>query len=228
MPFILNNKIMTKLILRLSICAFVVFATYSCKNNNEGNMEAGEVAEATAGAISYEVDTQTSEILWTGKKPLGSHNGTLKLASGEFFTNNNKIESGKFVIDMNSIEDKDLEGEDKANLEAHLKGSIEGKEDHFFDVKNHPNATFEITEAIDKEGMVNVRGNLTIKGKTNPVEFSANVTTIDGVLTMKSDAILIDRTKWAVNYGSKSVFDDLGDKFIDDTIEIFLNIVAKK
>ncbi len=215
-------------LLKFSIIALVLVSTYSCKDKTNETNEAGEVAEATDGAVSFTVDTAASEIMWTGKKPLGAHNGNLKLSSGEFFTNNNAIESGKFVIDMTSITVKDLEGDEKASLEGHLKGSAEGKEDHFFDVKNNPTGTFEITEATGQDGNMMIKGNLTVKGKTNEVLFNANVTMADDSLTLKSEPFMIDRTKWGVNYGSKSVFDDLGDKFINDEMEIVVNIVAKK
>jgi len=38
---------------------------------------------------------------------------------------------------------------------------------------------------------------------------------------------MIDRTKWDVNYGSKSLFDNLGDKFISDNIELQIELQAK-
>ena len=47
-------------------------------------------------------------------------------------------------------------------------------------------------------------------------------------MTIESEAFTIDRTKWGVNYGSKSVFDDLGDKFINDDIELKILVSAKK
>ena len=37
----------------------------------------------------------------------------------------------------------------------------------------------------------------------------------------------IDRTQWNVQYGSKSIFADLKDKFIDDNIELQITIIAK-
>jgi len=38
----------------------------------------------------------------------------------------------------------------------------------------------------------------------------------------------IDRTQWGVNYGSKSVFDNLGDKFINDEVGITITLKAGK
>lgn len=73
-----------------------------------------------------------------------------------------------------------------------------------------------------------INGNLTIKDKTNPIEFPATVSEQGNSVTIKSEPFMIDRTKWGVNYGSKSVFDNLGDKFIDDDMEITVSIVANK
>ena len=48
------------------------------------------------------------------------------------------------------------------------------------------------------------------------------------MMTIQSEAFIIDRTQWGVNYGSKSIFDDLGDKFINDDMELKILILAKK
>ena len=41
---------------------------------------------------------------------------------------------------------------------------------------------------------------------------------------LTSEAFTIDRSKWNVKYGSKSFFDNLGDKFINDDIELQLTV----
>ena len=50
------------------------------------------------------------------------------------------------MIDMNSITVLDLEGDYKANLEAHLKGTVDEKADDFFNVNQFPTANFEVTK----------------------------------------------------------------------------------
>ena len=204
--------------------AFLAVGTFSCKNAEKEAEITAEVAEATETATEYTVDTAASQIMWEGSKPTGSHNGTIKLASGTVHLNNGNVEAGNFVIDMNSISDDDLEGEQKTNLEAHLKGTVEGKEGDFFNVKEFPTAKFEMT------GIENnvVKGNLTIKDKTNAVEFPATVTMEGDKMMLKSETFELDRTKWDVNYGSKSIFPNLGDKFINDTMKITVSLVATK
>ena len=91
----------------------------SCKDNTKEatTTDAQEAAEKTAVAIDYNVDVETSQIDWKGSKPLGSHNGTIALASGTFSVNDGTIEAGKFSIDMNSITDLDLEGTLESSLD---------------------------------------------------------------------------------------------------------------
>lgn len=205
--------------------AFLAVGTFSCKNaEKETEVAVETAAEATEMSVEYNVDTANSEIKWEGEKPTTKHFGTISLNSGVFHLNNGVVEAGNFEVDMNSINVQDLEGDDKANLEAHLKGTIEGKEGDFFNIKEFPTAKFEMT------GIENnvVKGNLTIKGKTNAIEFPATVTTEGDKMTLKSETIELDRTKWGINFGSKSIFDNLGDKFISDTMKITVSLVANK
>ena len=47
-------------------------------------------------------------------------------------------------------------------------------------------------------------------------------------MTIKSEPFMINRTEWNVNYASKSVFDDLKDKFVEDNIELTVNVKVLK
>ena len=50
-------------------------------------------------------------IKWIGKKTTGSHNGVIQIEKGVLLTNkDNEIVSGKFMINMESIECTDLKG----------------------------------------------------------------------------------------------------------------------
>src|SRR5690606_13014258 len=131
---------MKKTILNIFMVTGIAVATVGCKNENRQAQtgEARETAMATDGAVEYRVDTTSSVIEWKGKKPTGTHNGTIKIAEGTFHANDSTVESGTFVIDMTSINVEDLEGDDKKNLEAHLMGTVEGKEGDFFNVNEYP------------------------------------------------------------------------------------------
>jgi len=210
--------------------AAIGMAVVGCKNENKEveTTEAQEVANATMEAVDFKVDTTASVINWQGEKPTGTHTGTIKLTEGTFKANDSVIESGTFVIDMNSINVTDLEGDDKLNLEKHLKGTVEGKEGDFYNVTKYPTGRFEVTGVSEKDGKTMLQGNLTLKDVTKNVEFPVTIKINEDTMELTSEKFNIDRTKWNVNYGSKSVFDGLGDKFINDEIELMIEVKAKK
>ncbi|MCH4821634.1 YceI family protein [Gramella lutea] len=219
---------------RIFLNAFVIaglgLGLTGCKNDNKEAevSEAKEAASAEAEAMSFTVDTTESVIKWQGEKPTGTHTGTIKVAKGSFKANDSVIESGTFVIDMQSIEVTDLEGEEKANLEAHLKGTVEGKEGDFFNVNEFPKATFEVTGITEEQGQSMLQGNLTMKEETKNISFPVSISKDGESILITSEEFTIDRTKWNVNYGSKSVFEGLGDKFINDDVSLKINLKAKK
>lgn len=221
---------MKKTIFNLFMIAGITVATVGCKNENkEANTEdAQEVAVANTEAFEFMVDTTASVIAWKGEKPTGTHTGTIKLSQGAFKANDSVVESGTFVVNMKSLEVTDLEGEDKLKLEKHLMGTVEGQEGDFFNVEKYPNTTFEVTGISQKDGKTMLQGNLTMKEETKNVEFPVSLNINGDTLELTSDSFVIDRTKWGVNYGSKSVFDSLGDKFINDEIELTINLKAYK
>ncbi|MDR6300524.1 YceI family protein [Mesonia maritima] len=226
---------MKKGILNLFLLATIGIMAISCKEeakNKTEAKEAEEVAEASAEASEYKLDSNESIVYWRGAKLTGGgHEGTIQFESGEFLMNNEMLEGGTLVIDMSSINVRDLEGEKKENLEAHLKGTVEGKEGDFFNVEKYNTAKFEITGVSEKEGKMMMSGNLTLKEKTNNIDVPVTITKGDDneMVKIKSEPFTIDRTKWDVNYGSKSVFDNLvGDNVINDDIELEVNILAKK
>lgn len=172
-----------------------------------------------AKPVTYTVDVAKSSVTWLGKKVAGSHNGTISLKSGSLAIDGAKLTGGSFVIDMTSI--KDADGSEK--LEGHLKA------DDFFGAEKFPTATFVITKVAGSGANVTITGNLTIKGTTKPVSFPATVAVnTDGTVSAVAGKITVDRTKYDIKYGSKSFFDSIGDKAIDDNFEIGVKLVAKK
>ena len=101
-------------------------------------------------------------------------------------------------------------------------------EDHFFNATKFPESKFEITGITSIEGKTTVNGNLTIKNITKPVSFPAKVTYEGDTMMLVSEAFMINRTQWNVNYASKSIFDNLKDKFVNDEIELVVKLNATK
>ena len=166
------------------------------------------------GVESTPINAAKSEILWKGQKVTGTHTGTVAVKSGKLDLNNGKLVGGKVVVDMTSITNADLEGEWNGKLVGHLKS------DDFFGVATYPEAIFTIQRAAEAaNGEYTVTGDLTIKGKTNPIKFKAYLN--DGIATAK---IIVDRSKYDVRYGSGSFFDNLGDKTIYDEFELEIKL----
>ncbi|KRO62741.1 MAG: lipid-binding protein [Cryomorphaceae bacterium BACL11 MAG-121015-bin20] len=161
-----------------------------------------------------EINTKNSTVLWKGNKVTGSHEGVIKIKSGLLKFNKEELIGGEFEIDMNSLVCTDLSGEYKGKLEGHLKS------DDFFGVTKFPTATLKIKKVIKQKGNIyECTADITIKGKTEVVQF--NTTLNKNSATAK---IKIDRTKFDVKYGSGSFFDGLGDNMIYDEFDLNINL----
>ena len=218
--------IKTILLLTGAICT-----TIACKKDADApSAEIAPPAEAKVvppASKLYEADTLSSVILWTGSKPTGTHSGTLGLHKGEVFVKNDSLETGHFIMDMSTITVTDpKEGDDRLNLENHLKGLKEGNADHFFNTKKYPLGTFEITGITKKDSLYRIEGNLTLKDITRNITFPANVKIWADSLRLESEEFTINRTLWNINYSSKSVFENLGDKYINDDIKLKVKLKA--
>lgn len=207
-----------------ALVAIVAFSSCKEKAEEAETSAAEEAAVAEATAVTYKAVTDKSTIEWKGFKPTGSHNGTIAIAKGAVSVNDGNIESGKFVIDMASIAVTDIPVEDEGN--ASLKGHLTSAD--FFDVATYPQATFEVTGLETVNGQAMLSGNLTLKDATNNISFPVSTSMEGNTMTLKSETFTIDRSKWNVKYGSKSFFDNLGDKFINDDIELTINLIAEK
>jgi len=216
---------MKKLAMNIFAIAALVFLN-SCndKAKEADTKEAEEAAVAEATSESYTVVPSESTIMWKGFKPTGSHNGTISVSNGSMSVSDGTIESGDFTIDMASIEVKDIPVEEEAN--GKLKGHLTS--DDFFAIETYPTSKFVVTGMEMKDGKAMLSGNLTLKDATNNVTIPVTTSADGDTMTLKSETFTIDRSKWNVKYGSKSFFDNLGDGFINDDIELQINVTAKK
>lgn len=124
---------------------------------------------------------------------------------------------------MSTITNLDMKGKEGAGkIEGHLKSA------DFFDVATYPTAKFVITKVEDNEGKLSVTGNLNIKDVTKSITIPASLSEVDGNYVFKSDIFNIDRADFNVKYGSKSFFDNLKDKFIDDLVEMSFEVKTTK
>lgn len=165
---------------------------------------------ATSAQQKLTANIEKTKLQWLGEKVTGQHNGTVNLKEGVLSWKDNRITGGEFQIDMNTI--KDAEGNER--LEGHLKS------DDFFGVEKYPLTKLILTgsESFEK-GTAIVKGNLTIKDITNPVEFTAAVQKKEDGTWFYAN-IIVDRSKYNIRYGSGKFFDNLGDKIIYDEFKI--------
>lgn len=216
---------MKTLVLNIFLLATAIsFSSCGDKAKEAETKEAEKAATAESAAITYKANTSKSSIEWKGFKPTGSHYGTIEINQGELSVSDNSIKSGNFTIDMSSIVVNDIpkEEEDNSKLTGHLKSA------DFFDVEAFPNSKFEITKIETVDGKTMLSGNLTMKEATNNISFPVSTEMNGDMIMLTSETFTIDRSKWNVKYGSKSFFDNLGDQFINDGIELKISLVANK
>lgn len=178
--------------------------------------------------VSLNVDAKKSQIFWTGEKLTGKHTGTLSIKSGTIEVQDGVPVKVDVQLDMTSIVVTDIEDPGtNAKLLGHLKS------DDFFSVASHPAGRFVATSftpiqgAKGREENYTVRGELTLKGITKPVEFTAYINA-EGTSLQSNANFKINRTHWDIKYGSGSFFDDLGDRAIYDDIGLVLQVSAEK
>lgn len=214
-----------KHLVKITAVFFIGLAVVSCKKaqNKTEAKEAEEIKEVAKTAVNYKVDAENSVINWKGFKPTGTHDGTLKLSEGSVSVENGAVTGGNFMIDMNSIVVLDIKDEkSNADLVGHLKG------EDFFDTAKNGFGAFAITSVEAKDGKTMVKGNLTLKGVKKNIEFPATVAMDGDAMTISTVPFSINRTDWGIKYKSKTFFDDLKEKFINDEIEISFTVKATK
>ena len=184
----MNNKtVLTYFILIITPLFF------SCrgpvKEENKTNAAASSVSLHTDNKKYIRVDTKQSVITWKGSSlnGLNSQTGYVYPSKGELMIENGQLKGGTVEVDMNTIEDKHHENDNK--LVNHLK------DPDFFEVEKFPFSILSITKVKSVTGEdKQITGNLTIKGITHPITFPAKLEVKDGVIRAKGK-IVIDRTK---------------------------------
>lgn len=176
---------------------------------------------------TYKVQPQLSTLGWDGKAVTHGHNGTVQFSGGDLLVRGNQLVGGTVMVDMKTIKATDIKD---AETNTKFMGHITS--DDFFGVSAYPTATFKITKVAYVKGAAagannaNITGDLTIKGKTNSITFPAKVGVKGGVAAASGTAT-VDRTKFDIKYGSKSFFDGIGDKAINDDFTLSFNVIAK-
>ena len=185
--------------------------TFISCNSPEKNKTAPIDEAITQTETSFEVDTINSSIEWVGTMVgIYKHNGLVGIREGNLSWNGNSFYSGQFTVNMKSITQSDTLYKTAENkLVKHLESA------DFFDVVNHPTATFIITESNAETNSIS--GNLTIRGITHSetvseIAFDKESGTVSGIISF-------DRQKYGVFYKGSSK-----DMLISDKVNLRINL----
>ena len=133
------------------------------------------------------------------------------------------MSGGEVVFDMNSINGETTPNEKVpvSKLSEHLKSA------DFFDVEKYPISKLVITN-IEKQSDESylAKANLTIRDITAPIEFTLNVDGSDEKQIVLETKFNVNRTIYGANFGSESLFAELGDKAIKDEFELQISLVV--
>ncbi len=177
---------------------------------------------------TYKVNAGQSLLEWAGRNPFTKHDGTVGVAAGEITVKNGQP-TGTFTIDMNTIENRSLAGDElQPVLIDHLKS------DDFFFTRLFPTATLTVHTAQQRPGAhlsapnIDLKGELALKGVTASLDLAATVVqAADATITARAQ-LELDRTRWSIIYGSTRFFENLGMHLVFDHISLDVKIVARK
>lgn len=177
---------------------------------------------AIAGGL-YQVDPAASSITWKGSKIGGEHVGTVSLSSGNLLFSDSGLTGGSFEIDMTTINTTDVQGRQKKRVDRHLLSK------DFSAAKLFPAAKLDITkvEKSKQDGAYDITADLSVKGITKKIDFTAFVNHAGDTATAKAD-IVFDRYDYDVRHRSGSFFENLGDKLIHDEVEVGVLLTLRK
>ena len=191
-----------------------------------GKIEQSAAPELPSG--QFEVEQSASLVEWTGRNLFNRHAGTVQLGPGQILIKGGRLVGGHLTVDMTSLRCSDI-GDPAMN--AHLIAHLES--DDFFSVDKYPRAELEIREVDFRsdvrldEANYQIKGDFTLRGVTNPIEFAAVVARKgDGSFT--AQALLdLDRTVWGASYGSAKYFARLGQHLVNDEFHLQFKVVTK-
>jgi len=178
---------------------------------------------------TYQLDVKKSKILWDNGKTMGGHHGYMLISSGNLvLARGGAPGNGFFTIDMNSMTATD-ESTPAGNAGVNKKL----RADNYFNMDKYPTATMNVKQMVPtrKPSAYKIIGDLTIKGTTNPVNFTATLITKGNTINATA-ATTIDRLKWHIDMqAANKPWDFLGavqNKVTPGEILIKLNLVFTK
>lgn len=197
---------------------FTTAALFTACGNKAEQQNENTANDTTAAEAAYIVDAAASKVQWTGTMlNMYSHTGTVAIKSGNISTKGGQLASGSFTIDMSSITPTDSNYDNKDRTKEKLVGHLSAPD--FFDVTNHPEATFVINSVSGNEA----KGTLTIRGKSNEETIKNVEIREEGDNIIAKGSLIFDRKKYDVSFDMS-----VKDMVLSNDIELAIEIAGKK
>ena len=176
----------------------------SSDSTSTSKADSASNTETTSSPKSSAALPLGGEIVFIGSKVTGSHTNRFKTWSGSVTLGQNQSLDGaqfNFEVDTASVEADYLDPKPwSGKLRKHFLSA------DFFDVQNHPKATF-VSSSLKKlkDQKYSVKGILTIRGQSKEITFPATITQNGGFEA--STEFSINRKEYNIMYNGKA--DDL-------------------
>lgn len=212
---------MAKIMRHLSLVALIAFGLTlgACAADPAADAPEATVTEApaaepegaaAAAGTSYAF-AETSTISFVGSKVTGSHEGGFNAFQGTMEVAGDDLSTTAVRVEIQT----DSLWSDNDNLTGHLKSA------DFFDVENHPTATFESTSvAANEDGTYTVTGNLDLHGVTKSITFPASIEKTEAGTYATKAEFSIKRFDFGIVYPGKA------DDLIRDDVLIKLDLLT--
>jgi polyisoprenoid-binding protein YceI len=202
--------------MRVMMLALPLMFTACTSDVGKGKTKA-KVAEAKEAVTEakgkrLDIDVSKSTISALGAKVTGKHLLAFKTWKGTVTVAGDNLTGLEFRLTVSSL------STDSGKLDKHLKSP------DFFDVGQHPDATFETTSVTVKaagKATHEVTGNLSIRGKSKQVTFPATVK-VSGKSVAADAEFVINRQDFGVSYPGRA------DDLIQDNVLLTIKVVAAR
>lgn len=203
--------------LTLSILSLTAVSLFSCSMEQKEGQEAGKTPAteevASIQEISSDIDLQSSVITWAGTMiGVYTHTGTMAFSAGKIQAEGEKVKGGSFTVDMTSIKTTD-DNYDVSNHKTPEKLIGHLSSPDFFDVADHPTASFEISGSEGNR----VLGKLTIRGITH--EETVENVSYNETENSWTGKLVFDRKKYDVVWDSP-----MKEMVLSDSIELNITV----
>lgn len=182
-------------------------------DENEGN-EGAEENEGTEENETLQVTPQNSSVGFIGSKVTASEEGGFAAFSGSVRFDADSVVDSQITIEI----DASSVFTEKERLTGHLRS------DDFFDVENHPTASFVSTSiaAGGSDGATHsITGNLTLRGVSKSITFPATISVTDAQVRASAE-FFINRQDFGIAYPG------MRDDLIRDEVVIKLEMALPR